>query len=123
MIITKRTGKWRNRLNFIDSNDNFVGWDDESSCCEDHQWIVARDPQSLDDLGIDALAEHVFDTSRTPMLLEEHEFIREGGGIMCFPTCSPSGEQLYLLVMNDHNGYYSHGWEYHIGDKQDKGYL
>ena len=54
--------------------------------------------------------DFVFDTSF-------HETMREEGGIGVFKLKNSEGEEIFLVLFNDHNGYYGHGFEMKIGDE------
>lgn len=96
------------RMNFVDNNNVFVGWDDSTDCCERHDWEL--EPSNL-----------------TPEELEDYnwdpEFFEEGhagdecesGGFVRFRATNSVGEELFLTLSNYHNGYYSHGFTMHGG--------
>jgi hypothetical protein len=124
MIVVKNTGKLSTRLNFVDDKDNFVGWDDTTCCCEDHFWDVFKDAQGNEGTPAGTLADCVFDISIAPHYLEDDsKFVREGGGVMVFTLKHDDGTPRYLMVGNDHNGYYSHSYDYRIGTHSGEGSL
>lgn len=124
MITTKYTGSWGSRLNFIDDKDNFVGWDDATCCCEDHFWDIFKDIDGYEECPEGTLADCRFDTSIIPHYLgDDSKFVSEGGGVMVFTLKHNDGTPRYLMVGNDHNGYYSHSYVYSIGAHSGEGSL
>lgn len=103
------------KINFVDANNAFVGYDTEQCCCEDAGWFFASEPR--DQIGLerdpsdDELAPLVFD----PEFFEErtHDSL-DAGAIAIFKLVGDGGP-LYLHIYNSHNGYYGHGFESVIG--------
>lgn len=126
MITIKYTGRYDDRLNFIDDKDNFVGWDDSQQCCEDHFWGVYLDAAGTKPVSDEEeeLSRCSFNTNVKPYMLEDDsEHVKEGGGVMVFELINADNEPRFLLVGNDHNGYYSHDWEYSINGNKESGSL
>lgn len=118
-MLMKRQGSYGN-LNFIDRNDNYVGWDDQQDCCEQHGYFISPT------VGTELDAEPDVDGYFWDVLYEphsvEHPYITDCGGMVVFRMVNDAGDFLYLHLYNDHNGYYSHGWSSTFS--QDKeGYL
>lgn len=107
------------RVNFIDENDNFVGFDYSQQCCEEFYF-------EFTDVNHDKVNEYTFDfsgfkfdTSVPPG--EVYDLYYEGGGdylcrlreeqFVAFKVIHDDGRALLLRLVNDHNGYYSHGWD------------
>ena len=94
--------------NFVDENDNFVGFDDRQICCED--WGVCltynedwEDSDNLDDDSVEFIEDHsdyVFDTSY------------KGANYGIFRLTREGSKDLFLHLYNRHNGYYAHGFEF-----------
>ena len=126
MINTKYTGRFSSRLNFVDDKDNYVGWDDSQSCCESHFWGVFTDAYGNNPVSNDEaeLARCSFNLNVVPYMLEDDsQHVDECGGVMVFELLTDEGGILYLLVGNDHNGYYSHSYEYAINGLKGGGSL
>jgi hypothetical protein len=100
---------WRGKTNFVDKNNVVVGFDDESQCCENFGWFCATHPKfnNCDDDSKEADTEgdlpetydvepYVFDTTF------------DDGGI--FRLTADGLPNVYLVLYNHHNGYYSHGF-------------
>lgn len=89
------------RINFIDKNDAFIGFDYGAKCCEDFGWFIS---------GSENLDGFWFDTESEPCdLLSDYGY--ECKNEVQFKCVNDSGNVALLHLYNHHNGYYSHGWE------------
>lgn len=110
---------YRHKINFVDDNNVFVGFDYRSSCCEDFGYHLSKKklgPGATHPLphGEDAtdFPGFNFDTS----FMEEDLFpAKANGGSITFRLVNGSGEEMFLTLYNHHNGYYSHGLEFRTG--------
>ena len=106
---------WHEKVNFVDQNNVFVGYDMGQSCCEHADWFIADkicDSIADGDQNFDGLEDYVFDTS----FLEHPNMkdIYEGNAVVFRLT---NGEQeKFLHLFNCHNGYYGHGFDMSIGE-------
>jgi len=105
-------------VNFVDSNDVFVGYDTSQNCCENAGFRITDDPMfpySLLDTSGDieeGLGEYVFDTN----YFVDHGRYWDGEEGKCVTfRLTHSWNARYLHLYNSHNGYYSHGFEATIG--------
>lgn len=94
------------KINFVDENSVFVGFDYLSNCCERFGYYFSdtekADPDKEGEgISGDSLAGFLFDTKFCGG--EEEEAV--------FRLFNESGATLYLHLFNHHNGYYSHGFE------------
>jgi hypothetical protein len=90
---------WRGKTNFVDKNNVVVGFDDEQQCCENFGWFFATKPNYNHCADIPDkydVEPYVFDTS----------FDAEG----IFRLTADNLPDIYLILYNHHNGYYSHGF-------------
>ena len=108
------------KLNFVDENNVFLGFDYGQSCCEDfgHRILAEQpltdgqkiiDPQpSLEDFDLDP---YVFDTQ---FLVSMDNSDCEGGGEAIFRIVRKDdpADQKFIVLYNYHNGYYSHGFNF-----------
>ena len=119
--------KPQGHINFIDKNENFVGFDMWSSCCEEFGWSFSYElPLNFDDAKKEDITVENQD-------LEDYEFdidffheTSEGadaGGVVTFKMVKSDGPDIYLSFYNSHNGYYSHGFNGKIGGKVIDGNL
>lgn len=107
-----------NRLNFIDGNNIFVGYDYESCCCENFGYYITdiKPEKANEKNSIEAdIERYNFDTSYCEEIEEDPEWIDCGGGIV-FKMVADGLPDLYLVLYNYQNGYYSHGFEMMNGD-------
>jgi hypothetical protein len=119
---TRESG-WGNRLNVVDENNVVVGYDYESSCCERFgYYFTKKKPDKLDDEPIDEgsfdHSGYVFDTS-----YEEAVPLSGGydeGGATSFKLTKTGEPDLFLVLYNHHNGYYSHGFDMTKDDEEFK---
>jgi hypothetical protein len=102
------------KINFIDKNDNFVGFDYTSSCCEDFGWFVAAEVGGVK-LDDSAISDYWFDVNHEPIDTTPEDGYDEGGTV-AFRMTNANGGALYLHLYNHHNGCYSHGWESSWGE-------
>ena len=106
------------KINFVDDNNVFVGFDNYQSCCEHFGWMLSRElPNHLSDGQIEIEPDNFqFDT----------EFFREEipckqdmdcGGVAVFRLVK-GDEEIFLTLWNAHNGYYGHGFSMECGKEQ-----
>jgi hypothetical protein len=106
-IISCNKRKSRHSINFIDRYDVFVGYDFTSSCCEQfgYYFILPNGTQTDDDLEESPLKGFVFD----PSFIEQGQYGTDAGGFAKFRLVK-GDKEAFLVIYNDHNGYYSHGF-------------
>lgn len=111
MLIKETNAGWSKKINFIDRNDNFVGYDWSGQCCESFGYYFATE---VTEHGPSHQPEHegfYFDTSVSAIDVEyTGEYTDEDAGV-AFKCINDAGAVIYLHLTNSHNGYYSHGWE------------
>lgn len=104
-------------INFIDEEDNFVGFRSYQCCCENFGWhitdsndehinVVENDPEFL--------RGFLFNTDKEPTESADSDY-GDGGSAAFQLVNSMTGETLCLTLYNHHNGYYSHGWTTSFG--------
>ncbi|WNL63367.1 hypothetical protein [Citrobacter phage Tr1] len=117
MLVKECYKSFSDSVNFIDKNDNFVGFDMNSQCCEQYGWFFAReifnvdDIQSEDEMTEEQLKGYFFDTTFVDT---------SDSDCVVFKIINEHGSVAFLHLFNDHNGYYSHGWE---SSFNGKGYI
>lgn len=101
------------KVNFIDENDIYVGYDMSQSCCEHADWYLAMQatPYKYDMTTMDIpsdLSGYVFDIviEDIPDLDEQSDI--EDGGLVIFRWIHKEKPAIYLHIFNSHNGYYGH---------------
>jgi len=101
------------KINFVDNNDVFVGYDTAQDCCEDAGWFITDKitPYSYD-VGDSKEVPDVTMYSFDPDFFEEVKSIDlDEGGEVAFKMVADGKPDLYLHLFNAHNGYYGHGFE------------
>lgn len=110
---------WEAKINFVDENNVFVGYDYSDRCCENFGWFLSLkindscssidDQIATDDSLVNTLLEGwVFD----PTFFEEKktgDFAYSEEGLAIF-RMTKGVHVMYLHLYNVHNGYYSHGF-------------
>lgn len=109
------------KYNWVDENNVFVGFDSEGCCCEDYGYFYLDENQkNIPNLTDEELAEYRFDVSAGVMSYDGNipncfhannvaEF--KYGGVARFKITNGK-KDLYIVIYNSHNGFYSHGYEY-----------
>ena len=119
-------GEYGEKVNFVDENNVFVGYDTEQSCCEHADWFIASEvantiPEKCAEAG--ELEGWKFD----PEYFNKVDYIEDGdedykynlfdeGGMVVFRLVNGEQEK-FLHLFNCHNGYYGHGFEMKISEK------
>ncbi len=113
MRIFNRSGK----INFVDENNVFVGYDTAQQCCETHWWTITEEPEPVWVEPTDEIGEGL------SCLLDQYyfkdtafeRFDIDGSGsdsvkrAVRFTLESDKNPRiLYLHLYNMHNGYYTH---------------
>jgi hypothetical protein len=104
------------KVNFVDKNNLFVGYDMHQNCCEDAGWFISsQKSENPDETGLEGDFEgYVFDRDFIEIVYAPR---LDDGGMVRFKLTKPESPDLYLHLYNVHNGYYSHGFEF--TDKND----
>ncbi len=118
---------WFSKINFVDKNDVFVGYDMEQSCCEHADWFISEtiDPYSYntdyDSLKAHDVEGYIFDKE---FFLEVESCELDSGCQVAFRMVAEDKPDLYLSIFNSHNGYYGHGFSVeHSGETVKEGTL
>ena len=108
------------KINFIDENNVFVGYDIEQSCCEHADWFISmKEPNKIEDFKDLDFDNYVFDKTffkENPL----HKDDVDDGGSVLFRLVDHTGGEAFLCLFNSHNGYYGHGFELKIGGQSIK---
>ncbi len=114
-MLIKETGS---KVNFIDVNDVYVGYDISQSCCEHADWFIH--PMQCESPYIEEYGDSysgivnkefdlngfVFDTK-----FVEYSTKDTDSGAMVIFRMVKGNNQLFLHLFNVHNGYYGHGFD------------
>lgn len=110
-------GGWGTKVNFADSNNVFVGYDMDQSCCENADWFISTSEDNIpqDSHGItENLEEYSFD--KDYFVQVENPKDLDAGDMIRFRLIAEGKQILFLHLYNCHNGYYEHGFEMKIND-------
>lgn len=115
------TSGWSTKVNFVDENNVFVGYDFSNECCESFGWYVSDTLEHAKE-GV-AEFDDTFDTDIINAKIESFRFDKQFfeeenedkdydvNSTVIFRLFNESKE-LFLVLYNSHNGYYSHGFEF-----------
>jgi hypothetical protein len=107
----------KSKVNFVDDNNVFVGFDNNQCCCESFSCTIHEFPD-VDSKEVDGIRTNDgcgeypgfnFDTS----YLKHIEYDLNDcdcGGCVAFRLTNGQTD-IYLILSNRHNGYYCHGFE------------
>lgn len=121
------------KINFVDTNDILVGFNNSQDCCENFGWFYSEKiPTGIQDRNTPQDLENYFFNKDffQKIVLPENAQVLDGGGIVVFklveglnlpsayyavknPQITP--KEIYLCLYNAHNGYYSHGFNMDVG--------
>jgi len=111
---------YTSKVNFVDDNDVYIGYDIEQSCCEHAGWYLAEKVTPYDDESGET--EHTYNLE--PYFIDKNYFksietdALDEGLMIVFRLVAKGKQDLYLHIFNAHNGYYGHGLEVkHGGEK------
>ena len=123
---SNKNTEWEDKVNFVDENNVFVGYDLGQDCCENANWFIADAPKNeiLENDKSRDVSEYQFDTSYFKRIdgsgyAGETSYI-DGGGMVIFRLKAKNKPDIYLHLFNCQNGYYGHGFEAKIGDEKWK---
>ncbi len=125
MKVFEKFEDYCDRLNIIDNNNVFVGFDYSASCCENFGYCFLKDEPHGEFNGgnIESVnfnhSEYIFDIMFFKELRVEKN---DEGGAVCFRLVnkSGSGSEIFLVLYNHHNGYYGHGFEMKINGEEKR---
>lgn len=117
------------RINFVDENNVFVGFCNDGKCCEVFGYVFVKVlPEAVNgnktkgsvELSELELKDFNFDVNFSKELEVREEpanWDRGGGGAISFRLVNNLNEEIYLILFNHHNGWYSHGFEMKDNEK------
>lgn len=137
--------RYRENVNFVDTNNKVVGYDLSQSCCEDATWTildsewndlcpreddnrksVLEPPPDFKDgtpevlVGYTFSGKYVRDADEGFKWAGGSEYGYDGGGAVAFELIkegdTDGSQTRWLLLENYHNGYYAHGFDFKDGD-------
>ena len=97
-IIIKET---HNKINFIDENDVYVGFDYIKGCCERFCWYITNEKDGEPLFPANKLTGYVFDTS---VNYHQYETKLDDVGRVSFKMIKDGCEDIYLTLFNHNKG-------------------
>lgn len=120
VVIFNKTSTWLSKVNFVDANNVLLGYDLETSCCEDADWFIADEitPKCIERTWEpEEIPGYYFDTSFFQEIEDEREF--DSGGMVVFRITNGVNEK-FIHLYNAHNGYYAHGFDFEVNGEKVK---
>ena len=126
MIIADHNQGWESKVNFVDENGVYVGYDLAQDCCEDTGWFISKSCDEIYEysksLGLDKPVVDGYNFDINFFKDIESKDLDEGGQV-CFRLTHKDKPELFLHLYNSHNGYYSHGFETNVKGIGEDNYL
>lgn len=118
-VFKDKESSWHSKVNFVDDNNVFVGFDTEQDGCEYADWFFSDEvskkvPEECDhnDKGLEGF---VFDKNYFEEVIyienANHPYNELEDGKMVIFRLTNGEEEKFLHLFNVHNGYYGHGFE------------
>jgi hypothetical protein len=109
---------WEKKVNYVDAYNKFVGFDMDSYCCEYFGHGVYHSTGSCPSInkcgdeatGVDLEPYRFADALPVSGILDMKEYHDDGGGSLGFRIVAEGLPDLWVVIWNHHNGYYSHGF-------------
>ena len=112
MRVFERNG----RVNFVDDNNVFVGYDNTQNCCEDFGWLISRERPGttaeialIEELTGAEFPGYQFDT--TYCGYGDQTLRQENDTSMVSFRLTDGDNNIYVTLYNTQNGYYAHGYD------------
>lgn len=114
----EQNGYWEDKVNFVDDNDVFVGYDMGQCCCEHADWFIEDEIAETMPIELnqpDELKGFNFDKEffeeRNHLQANDMDYNELDEGGMAVFKLQKGKKVKYLHLFNCHNGYYGHGFE------------
>lgn len=125
-IFQNESSLWDDKVNFVDKNNVFVGYDLGKEGSELAGWFIDNKehndvPKDLPKVDNTILEKYSFDKNyfehATPQNDKYGYDQFDAGGMVRFKLKRRGEKHLYLHLFNVHNGYYKHGFNMKYGEK------
>ena len=109
---------WPSKVNYVDANNVVLGFDMERSCCEDFGHAVVGSLEEAKEVSEgrgDAIPWDITAYSfiqEAPANLYDTYAHGEAHAAKAFRIIAPNKPDLFVIIWNHHNGYYSHGFTF-----------
>lgn len=115
------------KMNFVDDNNVFVGYDYGQYCCECAGYLYSKEvpKNTIESIKLTEKELECFNFVKSffqkdnTLLMGKETYGMGNGGTATFKLKKGS-EVIYLTLYNCHNGYYGHDFEMKINDKVAK---
>jgi len=105
------------KVNFVDENNVFVGYDLGSRCCEHAGWCVLLNEDDFEKLtSLDVLSQPTnfdgwqFDITYQRSIEKDLDDIDDKDVFAVQFRMTKENKEQFLILFNAHNGYYDHGF-------------
>jgi hypothetical protein len=123
------TKDFPNKVNFVDTNNVVLGYDLENQCCEMPSWSISSDKNGNNPICVGSSSiqqeTELLGYSFDPNFFEQYngEDKEYGEYTACLFKLVHEGicQDLYIRLVNCHNGYYSHGFFFNTGEVVTQG--
>ena len=114
-VFTPDNSPWNAKVNYVDKNNRVLGYSMWQDCCESFgHCVLAKLPAPggapRDHALPDSVLEPYSFSPEAPTPLPSN--VANEGGVLAFRIVADGLPDLWVVIWNFHNGYYSHGWEF-----------
>lgn len=117
------------KVNFVDDQNRFVGYDTDDDCCAYGGWFISKKVEDSSDFYIPNYPEqkpkvtpNLSQYSFDDMFFRSIDFPKQDGSVVVFRLVCQSSPDLFLHLFNMHNGYYAKGFKASFGQTKE-GYV
>ena len=121
---------FEDKVNFVDENNVFLGYDLTQDCCEYADWFISKETPKIIPKEPNQDEELLKDYKFVNTYIKHHDVDHEDKKLDERPTTVVSfkirnnvNDELYINLFNNHNGYYTHGFEYNNNDSRYPTYI
>jgi hypothetical protein len=126
--ILDKVEPWGHKVNFVDENEVYLGYDTDDDCCAWGGWFISEDPEfwppgesgsdwPKEPLGAVDLPGWAFDTGYS----KSRALPQEGAAVQFRITDGKAFK--YITLYNCHNGYYGKGFDFVVPKDPTKSQL
>ena len=114
-VFTTDNSPWNAEVNYVDKNNRVLGYSMSQDCCEIFgHCVLAKLPAPEGEPDDHALPDSVLEpysfSPEAPAPLPSRR--ADEGSVLAFRIVADGLPDLWVVIWNFHNGYYSHGWEF-----------
>lgn len=98
------------KVNFVDENNVFVGYDLDRQCCENADWFISNDKESTPPDILNKLESELEGYVFDPEFFEEKVFGEDCDGKFAIFRIVKGKDEKFIHLFNVQNGWYWHGF-------------